>query len=250
MTSKQALNGVEALLFDVFGTVVDWRGSVSKGLQDLNFPAEADWDDFTAWWREAYWGYLAALQGGEGNAGSANIDIVYRQLLDALLETDKWKYLSPVLSDSDRAVMTVLWHKLSGWPDSTEGLNALKQKAIIAALANGSVRLLVDVAKHASLPWDAVFSNDVLGVYKPDPKAYLRAVGYLQVDPTKCVMVAAHIYDVRAAASLGFKTVYVRRLTEDNEEIRQGARSKAEGGEFDAVVDSLVELASILNTVS
>jgi len=245
MASNQALNGIEALLFDVFGTVVDWRGSVSKALQELSPSVEADWDAFTVEWRSGY--YRTTKQVAEGGSGSTNIDTVHRQLLDEMLETDKWKPLSTSLSDNDRTAMTGLWHKLNGWPDTTEGLYALKKKAIIATLSNGSARLLIDVAKHADLPWDAIFSGDIIGAYKPNPKMYLGAPERLQVDPTKCAMVAAHIYDLRAAAKYGLKTVYVRRPTEDNEEIHKEARSKAEGGEFDVVVDSFVELASVLN---
>jgi len=248
MSAKQSLTGVEALLFDVFGTVVDWRGSVSKGLAELHPTLSEDWDAFTVEWRQGY--YAATKKVAEGGSGSTNIDVVHQEILDGMLETEQWSHLSEVLTDDDRITMTAQWHKLNGWPDTSQGLYALKKKAIIATLSNGSARLLIDVAKHADLPWDAVFSGDILGAYKPNPKMYLGAPERLQVDPTKCAMVAAHIYDLRAAATHGLKTVYVRRPTEDLVEDRQQARSKAEGGEFDVVVDSFVELASVLNTVS
>ncbi|KAI0069867.1 haloacid dehalogenase [Panus rudis PR-1116 ss-1] len=243
-TDANPLKDVEAFVFDVFGTVVDWRGSVSKALRAAFPENQEDWDAFTVEWRKGY--YAETRKIAEGGAGSTNVDVLHRNILDALLMSDRWKHLSTQWDDAKRHELVLLWHKLGGWPDTTEGLYLLKRKAIIGTLSNGSARLLVDMAKHADLPWDIVFSGDILNSYKPNPKMYLGAAERLDLPPTKVAMVAAHIYDLKSAATHGMKTVYVRRKTEDSPEIHAQAKAKADGGEFDVVVDSFIELANLL----
>ncbi|KAF7327055.1 Haloacid type II [Mycena kentingensis (nom. inval.)] len=131
-----------------------------------------------------------------------------------------------------------------GWPDSTPGLYALK-KFILATLSNGSVRLLIDMAKFADLPWDAVFSSELFSSYKPNPKVYLGAAQHLSLNPENCAMVAAHVYDLRAAAALGMRTVYIPHPGEEPPDVGE-VKSKAEGGEVDVVVGSFEELARLL----
>ncbi|KAI0069782.1 haloacid dehalogenase [Panus rudis PR-1116 ss-1] len=246
LTRTNPLADVEAFVFDVFGTVVDWHGGVSKALQS-EFPESqeaVDWVAFTREWIQGH--YTETRKVAEGGTGSTNVDVLHRKALDALLISDRWNYLAKQWDDAKRNELVLRWHKLEGWPDTTEGLYLLKKKAIIGTLSNGNARLLVDMAKNADLPWDIVLSGDILGSYKPNPKMYLGAAERLSVTPSKVAMVAAHIYDVRAAATHGMKTVYVRRTTEDTPEIRAQVEAKADGGEFDVVVDSLVELAKLL----
>ncbi|KAI0353234.1 haloacid dehalogenase [Trametes cingulata] len=240
---SRPLAGVEAYVFDVFGTVVDWYGSVTKQLAEFAPSQNEDWESFTKEWREGYKQYTARV--AIGGQGSTNADVMHREILDGMLHSERWQHLGPLWDDEKRQEMVNFWHKLDGWPDSSKGLHALKKKAIIGTLSNGNVRLLVDMAKHADLPWDVVFSGELLGSYKPHPKVYTGALNHLSVPPKKCAMVAAHIYDLRAAASHGMKTVYVRRPTED-EGTRDSVKSKAQGGEVDVVVDSLEELAGLL----
>ncbi|CDO69811.1 hypothetical protein BN946_scf184803.g9 [Trametes cinnabarina] len=167
------------------------------------------------------------------------------QILDIMLASQRWEHLAATWDDTKRQELVKFWHALDGWPDSSKGLYRLKGKAIVGTLSNGSVRLLVNMAKHADLPWDVVFSGEILGSYKPDPQVYLGAIRYLSVPPEKCAMVAAHIHDLRAAAKHGMKTVYVRRSTEDVG-VKEQVKRKADGGEVDVVVDSLEELAAEL----
>ncbi|PIL30019.1 hypothetical protein GSI_07931 [Ganoderma sinense ZZ0214-1] len=245
------LSGVEAYVFDVFGTVVDWYGSVTRALEA--FAPESlkseDWGSFAKEWRKGYGEYTKRV--AHGGKGSSNADVMHREILDGMLETARWKHLAPVWGDAQREELVQFWHRLDGekapgrWPDSSAGLYAMKKKAIIGTLSNGNVRLLVDMAKHADLPWDVVFAGELLGSYKPNPKTYLGAVHHLGVTPERCAMVAAHIYDLRAAASHGLKTVYVRRPTEDAD-VRDSIKSKAEGGEVDLVVGSFEELAALM----
>ncbi|KAI0700716.1 haloacid dehalogenase [Cytidiella melzeri] len=238
-----SLKGAEAFLFDVFGTVVDWQSSVSKQLS-VHYEGifEIDWTEFANEWRA---GYMAATKRiASGGSGSTNIDTIHRELLDEMLASQKWEHLGRMWSAEKREEINMVWHKLNGWPDSTEGLYALKKQAIIGTLSNGNVRLLTDMAKYADLPWDVVFSGELMGSYKPNPKVYLGALHHLSVPPDKCVMVAAHIYDLQNAASHGMKTVYVRRATEDIGR-SDSVASKANGGEVDMVVDSIMELAEL-----
>ncbi|KAL4244606.1 HAD-like hydrolase superfamily protein [Abortiporus biennis] len=249
-----SVEGVEALLFDVFGTVVNWRQSVTELLQEQAKTwkigrGDEDWDEFAREWRAGYMRRTREI--AQGAEGSTNIDIVHRELLDTMLDSPKWTDLSAGLNDAKRHELTLNWHKLKGWDDTTAGLYALKKQAIIATLSNGAARLLIDLAKFADLPWDAIFSGDILGSYKPNPKMYLGAAERLAVSPDKCLMVAAHIYDLKAAESYGMKTAYVRRVTEDTEEIRSKVTLKSDPNgdpEFkvDIVVDSFLELADVL----
>ncbi|GBE78747.1 haloacid dehalogenase [Sparassis latifolia] len=246
MSQSESLKGVQALLFDVFGTVVDWRESVSEQLRTRTEGSiSEDWVEFADEWRKGYYkGVRRVAQGGEG---PTNIDVMHREILDEMLDSPRWKHLASRWNDDERQELVLMWHRLHGWPDATEGLYALKKKVIIGALSNGNIRLLVDMAKYTELPWDVVYSGELLGSYKPNPKVYLGAMQHLSLAPSSCAMVAAHIYDLQAAAACGMKTVYVRRLSEDPLEVRDQVKSKANGGEVDAVVDSFIELATLLS---
>ncbi|KAI0716153.1 haloacid dehalogenase [Cerioporus squamosus] len=240
------LSGVEAYVFDVFGTVVDWYGSVTRALEKAA-PAEyadEDWGSFTKEWRRGYGEYTRRV--ANGGEGSNNADAMHREILDGMLASERWKHLAAVWNHAKREELVQFWHKLDGWPDTSKGLRAIKQKAIIGTLSNGNVRLLVDMAKYADLPWDVIFSGELLGSYKPNPKVYLGAIHHLDVPPEKCAMVAAHIYDLRAAASHGMKTVYVRRSTEDAD-LQAQVKTKRDGGEVDVVVDSFEDIAALIS---
>ncbi|KDR73167.1 hypothetical protein GALMADRAFT_142309 [Galerina marginata CBS 339.88] len=238
---------IKALLFDVFGTVVDWRSGIVAELEALGekhgIDPGTDWVQFAQEWRNGYMQNIRRLAAGA--SGSQNADTILKEILDELLKSQKWSHIGPLWDEPTRQHLNLGWHRLNGWPDTVEGLHALKKHAIIATLANGSVRLFIDLAKHAGLPWDMIFSPELFDCLKPDPKAYLDAIHHLSLQPESCAMVAAHIYDVRAAGSLGFRTIYVRRPNEDAEAVTE-VKSKAEGGEVDYVVDSFAEIAEIL----
>ncbi|KAL0959145.1 hypothetical protein HGRIS_014432 [Hohenbuehelia grisea] len=241
------LQGVEALVFDVFGTVVDWRSSVVDELGKLGKKTGADestdWTAFANEWRKGYMQSTRNVADGAG-VGPLNVDVLHRELLDKMLASPSWSKLGALWQDEERKQLNLAWHRLNGWPDSSEGLKRLKKTKILATLSNGNVRLLVDMAKFADLPWDVIFSTELFGSFKPHPKTYLGAAHHLSLPPSSCAMVAAHIFDLRAAASNGMKTIYVRRLDEDVVEPESVTR-KEDGGEVDYVVDSLTQLAEL-----
>ncbi|KAJ7456012.1 haloacid dehalogenase [Mycena galericulata] len=241
------LSDVHALLFDVFGTVVDWHGSVCRELEETGemhgIDVEGNWSDFANTWRRGYLENTSKIAAGA--SGTLNVDIMHREILDDILRSDEWKHFGAALDPDARAHLNLAWHRLNGWPDTVQGLYALKKQLIIATLSNGNIRLLVDMAKHADLPWDTVFSSELFQSFKPNPKVYLGATKHVSLDPQNCAMVAAHIYDLRAAASVGMRTIYVRRAGEEKADIGE-IKSKAEGGEVDVVVDSFTELAALL----
>ncbi|KAJ3505587.1 hypothetical protein NLJ89_g7336 [Agrocybe chaxingu] len=247
------MHDVKALIFDVFGTVVDWRSSVVGELRVLGekhgAPTDTDWHKFAQAWRSGYMTNTRNIAAGRAS-GPLNVDAMHRQILDELLSSAEWASVGRLFDEDARQHLNLAWHRLDGWPDTVEGLRALKKQLIIATLSNGNVRLLVDMAKHADLPWDVIFSTELFDTFKPNPKAYLEAMRHLSLAPENCAMVAAHIFDLRAAASLGMKTVYVRRPDEDADAVKTGVgvKSKKDGGEVDCVIDSFTELATILQT--
>jgi len=260
MTEKTGIfEGVEALLFDVFGTVVDWLGSMERILKENGKGTPTDWNAFAKRWRKGYMTETRRI--AAGGEGPSSVDEMHRQILDEMLKEPEWKHLSQVWNEEDKVTLVQGWHKLNGWPDSSRGLYELKKKYLICTLSNGNVRLLADMAKISDLPWDIIFSGELLGSYKPNPMVYLGGAYHLSLDPSKCALVAAHIEDLQAAERCGYRSVYVRRETEDIA-IRDSVRARSAGSqtqallkdgttdekvrEADVVVDSFIELAEIL----
>ncbi|MDB5811017.1 MAG: 2-haloalkanoic acid dehalogenase, type [Betaproteobacteria bacterium] len=205
-----ALAGVKALTFDVFGTVVDWRGSIVREIRTLakakGFrvnPAK-----FADAWRA---GYRPAMDRvGRGELPWTKIDDLHRMILDDILA----KFKITTLSEEEKFELNRAWHRLKPWSDSVRGLKRLKKKFTIATLSNGNVALLNNMAKHAGLPWDLILSAEVFHHYKPDPEAYLGAADILGLKPDEVMMVAAHKDDLRHAAKQGLKTALVLRPLE------------------------------------
>ncbi|HEX7285409.1 MAG TPA: haloacid dehalogenase type II [Candidatus Angelobacter sp.] len=201
---------IEALLFDVFGTVVDWRTSLIRQLQhfgrehDLN----ADWTSLADDWRAEYEPAMNSVRSGK--RGWTSLERLHRESLDGLLP----RHGLGQLHEQQRQQMVLFWHFLDPWPDSLAGLAQLKQKYIIGTLSNGGVRLLADMAKFAGLPWDVIFSSDLFRHYKPDPSVYLGAAELLETAPENIMLVAAHNYDLAAARKHGMKTAFVARPLE------------------------------------
>ncbi|KAJ7111163.1 haloacid dehalogenase [Mycena crocata] len=235
-----SLGDVQALVFDVFGTTVDWHGSVIKELETLGerHNTDGNWSDFAKTWRSGYFDQMS------GGTGLLSMDDMHYEILENILSSTEWKHFGALLNENERKALNNVWHHLQGWPDATSALNALKKHTIIAALSNGNIRLLVDLAKHADLPWDVVLSSELFSSYKPDAKVYQGAMKHLSLEPKNCAMVAAHVWDLRGAARTGMKTIYVRRAAEepvDEEEVQP----KSKGGEVDLVVDSFIELVAL-----
>jgi len=231
---------VKALLFDVFGTVVNWRTSLID-----NFTAwgkakgiAGDWVALVDAWRGAYMPSMDDVR-KHPERGFVILDDLQRQSIEPLAA----KLGIEGLTSADFDYLTRGWHSLNPWPDSVGGLTRLKRKFIIGPLSNGNVALLTNMAKHAGLPWDLVLSAEVFGHYKPDREAYLGAAKILGLAPAQVMLVAAHNNDLEAAQSFGLKTAFVPRVTEYGP--HQNRDFKADGN-WDYVVKDFNDLADKL----
>lgn len=200
----------KALLFDVFGTVVDWRDSVIREGEQLGKEKgiEVDWAAFADAWRGKYQPSMQRVRSGE--VPWTNLDALHRASLEELLE----EFGVAGLTDEEKDHLNRVWHRLDPWPDSVPGLTRLKQHYVIAPLSNGNVALLTNMAKRAGLPWDLILSAEFARHYKPDREAYLASVELLGLTPERVMMVAAHPDDLHAAADAGLRTAYVHRPRE------------------------------------
>ncbi len=215
--------GVRALTFDVFGTVVDWRGSiVAEGSQfNRKHGVKIDWAAFADRWRAGYAPSMNLVRKGE--LPWQTIDQLHRRVLDQLLE----EFRLTVLSEEDKDQLNRVWHRLNPWPDAVAGLTRLRKKFIIATLSNGNLALLTNMAKHAGLPWDCILSAELAKHYKPDPEAYLTAASLLGLRPEQVMMVAAHKSDLKAAKATGFHTAFVPRPKEYGAGVKPDTESDA-----------------------
>jgi 2-haloacid dehalogenase len=201
---------VSALAFDVFGTVVDWRGSIIRDCEAFGRERglTVDWTALADAWRAGYQPAMARVR--EGELGWTRIDDLHRMILDSLLP----RFGLEQLSEQDRDQINRVWHRLDPWPDAVAGLTRLKRRFVIATLSNGNVSLLTDMAKRAGLPWDCIFSAEIFRHYKPDPRTYLGVATLLDLQPARVMMVASHKDDLRAARAVGLKTAFVQRPLE------------------------------------
>jgi 2-haloacid dehalogenase len=201
---------IEALTFDVFGTVVDWRSSVVRDLRKLSesHGFTVDTQQFALEWRAGYLPAMDRVRTGE--LPWTKIDELHRMILETLLE----KYSLGGLGENEKEDLNHVWHRLDPWPDAVEGLTRLKRRYIIATLSNGNLSLLTHMAKYAGLPWDCILSAELALRYKPDCKVYLKAAELLSLPPHKVMMVASHVEDLAAARSVGFRSAFVPRPLE------------------------------------
>jgi 2-haloacid dehalogenase len=236
--SEQA-SGVKALVFDVFGTVVDWHGSVAREVRALAKARglRVNAVKFAKAWRAGYRPAMDRVLRGE--APFQKIDVIHRAILEDILK----QFKVTTLTEEEKAHLNLVWHRLKPWPDTVRGLKRLKSKFIIATLSNGNTSLLVNMAKHAGLPWDTVFSSDTFKLFKPDPGMYLGAAGALDLEPAQVMMVAAHKPDLRAAAKSGLKTAFVKRPLEHG---RGGTPDLASEPDYTVNADSFIDLADQL----
>ena len=199
-----------ALTFDVFGTVVDWRTSISREIQELgtNKDFSINWSGFADEWRAGYGPSMDRVRNGQ--LPWMNIDSLHMMILRELLE----KHRISILTDEEIKHLNLAWHRLDPWEDSVEGLTLLKRNFVISTLSNGNVSLLVNMAKYGGLPWDVVLSGELTNHYKPDPEVYLSCSNYLGMPMKEIMMVAAHKNDLRAAKAQGMSTAYVLRPLE------------------------------------
>lgn len=194
------------LVFDIFGTVVDWHGSIVAELSARH--PRLDADAFARAWRAGYQPAMEAVR--SGGRGFVKLDVLHREILDGILP----RFGLGHLGEAERAELNRVWHRLAPWPDSVAGLTRLKARFTIASLSNGNIGLLTAMAKRAGLPWDCVLSAEVFRAYKPDPRTYLGVAEVFDVTPPEVMLVAAHHDDLAAARANGLQTAYIERPLE------------------------------------
>jgi 2-haloacid dehalogenase len=223
----------KALFFDVFGTCVDWRSTVVREAAALGLEPR-----FADDWRACYQPQLETVRSGERDW--TILDVLHREALDDALAAHG---ANPPAAVRDE--LNLVWHRLDPWIDTVPGLERLKRRFVIAPVSNGNIALLVDMAKHAGLPWDAILGAELARAYKPQPEAYLRSVEALGIEPSEAMMVAAHNGDLVAAAGLGLMTAFVPRPFEHG----PGQTSDLEPErDYDVVAEDFMALAAELGT--
>jgi 2-haloacid dehalogenase len=204
------MQAIDALVFDVFGTVVDWRGSITREGRELGQRKNIkfNWARFANAWRAGYAPAMDRVRSGD--LPWMNIDQLHRLILDELLV----KFKIEGLTEQDKDHFNRAWHRLKPWPDSVRGLKRLKKNFVVATLSNGNMSLLTNMAKHAGLPWDCIISAELFNHYKPDPETYQGAAKMLDFQRDRVMLVAAHKNDLRAAQQSGLRAAFVIRPKE------------------------------------
>ena len=197
---------IKVIAFDVFGTTVDWHGSIMQEIQQMGLNIDAD--QFANAWRSGYEPAMAEVR--KGAKTWTKIDVLHRMILDRILDDFKVTHLS----EEQIQHLNLIWHRLHPWADTVEGLLLLKRRFKIVTLSNGNLGLLANMAKFAGLPWDLILSAEIFRHYKPDPETYLGVADIFDVQPQEVMLVATHTNDLKAAKSYGLKTAYVHRSLE------------------------------------
>lgn len=234
-----AKDQVKALVFDVFGTVVDWRGGSIRELTAFGKARgiDRDWAEFADDWRGLYQPSMEEVR--SGRRPFTILDTLHRESLEKLLE----KYDIKGLPEQDIQHLVSIWHRLPPWPDAVEGLTRLKSRYIIATCSNANIGLAVRMAKHSGLPWDTIVGAEVARAFKPTPQAYLGSAAALNLEPHEVMLVAAHNSDLAAAAKTGFRTAFVAR---PNEYGPKKVADLAKGHDWDIATDSFNGVADAM----
>ena len=234
----QSMSSIRALVFDVFGTVVDWRGGVAREAAPFlaRHAPGADPAAFADTWRRQY--QPAMEQCRSGQRPFTRLDVLHRENLDVILP--KFGIDPGAVQAGELDALNLAWHKLDPWPDVVAGLTRMKQSRIIAPLSNGNVILMLDIAKRAGLPWDAILGAEVVQAYKPMPEAYLRTADLLALRPDQVCLVAAHNSDLAAARRVGYRTAFVARPAEHGPSQRTDLAPEQQ---WDCIAGDFVELA-------
>lgn len=208
--SNLQVASVKALVFDTFGTVVDWRTSVTQEVEALTKRKglTVDGAKFADAWRAGYAPSMNRVRTGE--LPWTTLDELHRMILDKILVD----FGIGGLSETETDALSRAWHRLRPWPDAVGGLTRLKKRFIIAPLSNGNISLMTDLAKYSGLPWDCILGAELVRHYKPDREVYQSAADLLDLKPADVMMVAAHLGDLRAAKGVGLRTAFVVRPLE------------------------------------
>ena len=233
------MDGVRALVFDVFGTVVDWRGGVTREAAPFlaQYGPGVDAAAFADAWRKQYQPAMEAVRSGA--RPFTRLDVLHRENLEAILP----QFGIGAVPASALDELTLAWHRLDPWPDAMAGLTRMKQRYIIAPLSNGNIALMLNIAKRAGLPWDAILGAEVAQAYKPTPESYLRTADILALRPEQMCLVAAHNSDLAAARRVGYRTAFVARPTEHGPGQTTDLTPEQD---WDLVADDFVALAAKL----
>jgi 2-haloacid dehalogenase len=200
------MNAPKVLAFDVFGTIVDWHGSIAREVDAMRLGV--DGGEFALAWRAGYRPAMQRVRSGE--LGWTLIDDLHRLILDELLDRFGIRHLD----EAAKRHLNRVWHRLDPWPDAVAGLTRLKSRFMICTLSNGNIGLLADMAKRGGLPWDCILSAEVFRAYKPDPATYLGVARVFDVAPGDAMLVAAHHDDLAGARACGLRTAYIERPLE------------------------------------
>ena len=230
----------KALLFDVFGTVVDWRTSVINELRSYGQGRgiSANWEAFADDWRGLYQPSMEAVR--NNSRSFVPLDDLHRESLRTLIS----KYDLPRPNEREEDHLVTIWHRLKPWSDVIEGMYRLKRHYILGTLSNGNIGLMVRLAKHSGLPWDAILGAEIANDYKPQPQVYRASAAALNLHESECMLVAAHNDDLAAAAAVGFQTAFVVRPDEYGP---NQVRDKHATHSWNIVTDSFAGLADQLN---
>jgi 2-haloacid dehalogenase len=201
---------IKALFFDVFGTLVDWRGSIARETEIILKPRghALDWPAFADAWRDEYQPGMEEVR--SGRIPFSKLDVLHRLNLERILP----RFALTGLTDAVLHDLNLAWHRLDAWPDVTRGMRRLRKKFLLAPVSNGNISLMVDLARRNDIVWDAILGSEVAGDYKPKPRVYLAACEALDLAPAACMMVAAHTRDLLAAANCGLRTAHIGRPNE------------------------------------
>ncbi len=229
---------VKALLFDVFGTLVDWRSGVAREAEAVLKPRgyALDWPALADAWRDEYQGAMEEVR--SGRIPFCKLDALHRRNLDRILP----RFGLGALGEEERRALNLAWHRLDAWPDVTAGLARLRPNYLLAPLSNGNVSIMVDLARRNDFPWDAILGAEFAGDYKPKPRVYLSAADAFDLAPQDCLMVAAHSSDLAAAAALGLRAAHIARPNEAG----PGRGETAPTVAVDIAVNSIEDLAAQL----
>lgn len=238
-----AMSDVKALAFDVFGTVVDYRGTIIREGKRLNRAKglQVDWAEFADAWRARYRPAMDRVM--QGTQPWTALDALHRQSLEELLLQ---RAINEHFTEAEKEHLNQIWHRLQPWPDAISGLTHLRKRYILATLSNGNIALLVNMARYSALPWDCILSSELAHAYKPDPRVYQLAITLLGLRSHEVMMVAAHQEDLRAAQAQGIQVAFVPRPLEHGP---QHVPDLIPDPAFQVVATDFMDLAQQLGTL-